>query len=96
MICIAIYLFVILIAEVALQLYSNQNQKASLSLYAFATQFTLYMLGMMARLLTQLESTLAARFAFDIFDEASNVSWAIAVGFVTATLLFLARIVADD
>ena len=92
MICIAIYLFIILVAEVWLQMYSEKtNNKDILS---FGRTFTLYMLGLMARLLTQLESTLAARFAFDIFDEASNVSWAIAVGFVTATLFFLARLVA--
>ena len=102
MICIAIYLFVILVAEVNLQSYASNTPAETKQkgegerLRQFATQFALYMLGLLARLLTQLESTLAARFAFDIFDEASNLSWAIAVGFVTATLLFLARLVADN
>lgn len=97
MICVAIYLFTILIAETALRRYSNifkKTQKAR-SLQSFLQEFCLYLLGLSARLLTQLESTLAARFAFDIFDEASNLSWAIAVGFVTVTLIFLAGLVAE-
>lgn len=94
MLCIAIYLFVILVAEAALN--RNFPTNAGNDLTLFVAQFTQYILNLLARLLTQLESTLAARFAFNIFDEASNVSWAIAVGFVTATILFLARLVATN
>ena len=95
MLCVAVYLFVILVAEVKLQSRLQQGTSTT-SLASFLGDFTLYVLSLVARLLTQLESTLAARFAFNIFDEAANVSWSIAVGFVTVTLLFLSREIAKD
>jgi len=96
MLCVAVYLFVILVAEVKLQSRLQQRGTSTTSLASFLGDFTLYVLNLVARLLTQLESTLAARFAFNIFDEAANVSWSIAVGFVTVTLLFLSREIAKD
>ena len=48
--------------------------------------------GLTVTLLTQLQSTLVARFAFSIFDEAASVNWAVVIGFVASTLPFLARV----
>ena len=93
MLCIAIYLAIILVISISLSRF-----KASLvlgshrPLITFILSFAIYISGLVATLLTQLESTLAARFAFSIFDEASSVSWAVAIGFVASTLLFLARV----
>jgi len=95
MLCIAIYLAIVLTLSVTLQQFKLQLTSTNTQpLVIFMVTFMTYITGLVATLLTQLESTLAARFAFSIFDEAANVSWAVAIGFVASTLLFLARVTA--
>ena len=93
MLCIAIYLAIVLTISVTLQQFKARLLSAPYQpLIVFIVTFMTYITGLVATLLTQLESTLAARFAFSIFDEAASVSWAVAIGFVASTLLFLARV----
>lgn len=92
MLCIAIYLGIVLVISVTLEKFKAQlpatpNQPLLLFLATFASHIA----GLVATLLTQLESTLVSRLAFNIFDEASSVGWAVAIGVVATTLLFLAR-----
>ena len=93
MLCIAIYLAAILVISITLSRFkATVTLGTHKPLITFILSFAIYITGLVATLLTQLESTLVARFAFSIFDEAANVSWAVAIGFVSSTLLFLARV----